>query len=469
MNERDTSITKHIGVLDGIRAISVIIVMVFHFFQQTWIFPTVKTPRLSSFGIGAIDFTPLARTGYLMVDMMILISGFLLFLPVARNILFGEPLSKWRVYFKKRAVRILPSYLFCIIVLFIYELSMGSYGSPVNKAEAARDLIYHLLFMQNWRIDTYWFTKLNTVLWTVAVEVWFYILFPVIALIIKRTKKEKNAVFALIRAAVAAAAMIGISFVYIYGFVLRPESEFALKVNNTLQILHSGINSSLITMCINQLPAFMGTYAVGLIGALLYTAMDKMLKPNVWARFIAMILSIMLIFSILKAMAECSYLDPASAQKWQVIKRLPLSCTFMAFIIATAFSLKPYRFIFSNPLMRFLSLISYNLYIWHQWLCVKMKEVWFIPKWPAYASDTPPNQWYGDLFLSKEQQLAGKAWQSKYALYITIAAFLAAILVTFLIERPAADLLNGRKSIYNGKIKERFKAVFGNNKTEELS
>ncbi|MBR0136031.1 MAG: acyltransferase, partial [Clostridia bacterium] len=236
MNERDTSITKHIGVLDGIRAISVIIVMVFHFFQQTWIFPTVKTPRLSSFGIGAIDFTPLARTGYLMVDMMILISGFLLFLPVARNILFGEQLSKWRVYFKKRAVRILPSYLFCIIVLFIYELSMGSYGSPVNKAEAARDLIYHLLFMQNWRIDTYWFTKLNTVLWTVAVEVWFYILFPVIALIIKRTKKEKNAVFALIRAAVAAAAMIGISFVYIYGFVLRPESEFALKVNNTLQI-----------------------------------------------------------------------------------------------------------------------------------------------------------------------------------------------------------------------------------------
>ena len=29
--------TKYVDVLDGVRAISIIIVMIFHFWQQTWI------------------------------------------------------------------------------------------------------------------------------------------------------------------------------------------------------------------------------------------------------------------------------------------------------------------------------------------------------------------------------------------------------------------------------------------------
>ena len=42
---------RHIDVLDGIRAVSVIIVLIFHFWQQTWIFPVIKTPWLASVGI----------------------------------------------------------------------------------------------------------------------------------------------------------------------------------------------------------------------------------------------------------------------------------------------------------------------------------------------------------------------------------------------------------------------------------
>ena len=100
--------TRYIDVLDGIRAISVILVLIFHFWQQTWIFPVIKTPFLHFVKLDQINFTNLARAGYLLVDMMVLLSGFLLFLPVMRQVFLGEDMVSWKDYAKKRIARIVP-------------------------------------------------------------------------------------------------------------------------------------------------------------------------------------------------------------------------------------------------------------------------------------------------------------------------------------------------------------------------
>ena len=453
MDSKKQFSTKYVDVLDGVRAISVIIVLIFHFWQQTWIFPTLKTPFLGFLGIRTIDFTPFAKVGYLFVDMMVLISGFLLFLPVARNMLFGEPLSKWRDYYKKRAVRILPSYLFCVLALFVYELAADGYGGSAGRA--ILDLLSHLTFTHMWRVETYLSTKLNVVLWTLAVEVWFYILFPIIAGILRRKKKEKVCTVPVLRAVIAAAVMIGISFIYIYLYALNTGSGFTEAVDGTLAALGSGIRSSYPSMIINQLPAFFGTYAVGLLGALVYAAVAAKLKPRWWTGGLFTAASVGFIYVIVQMIKSCAALPAADAQIWQMTQRLPLALVFMGFILCTAFSARWFRFLFANPLMRFLSIISYNLYIWHQWLCVKLKNDWNIPAWPEGPADAPPNQWQGSGYSAAEIK-AGKAWSAEYALVITLFAFGAAILATYLIERPAADLLNGRKSIYNGKIAELF-------------
>lgn len=439
---------KFIGVLDGVRAVSVIIVLIFHFWQQTWIFPTVNTPFLQFIGISRIDFTPFAKVGYLFVDMMILISGMLLFLPVAMNVFIGEPLSKWRTYYKKRAIRILPSYLLCVIALFVYELIMGGYGKPIVFSEAAADLISHLFFVHTWKVQTYLMTKLNVVLWTLAVEVWFYVLFPLFASFVRRWKKERSFLGSLIRSLILGVAMIGVSFVYIYGYALVPESAFAGTVDGILLKLGSGIRSTYPAMVINQLPAFMGTYAVGMFGSLLYVFAASKLKRRWYVSLPSTILCLAFGYLIVQMVKQCSVCDPAAAQVWQLTARLPLALAFMGFILTAAFSARWFGFIFSNRLMRFLSGISYNLYIWHQWLCVQMKNVWRIPAWEG---DTPPNMWVGADY-TPAQQAAGMEWRTKYAVLITVFAFAAAILATYLIERPAADLLNGRPSVYNGKL-----------------
>lgn len=454
--EKKSFSTKYVDVLDGIRALSVIIVLIFHFWQQTWIFPVVHTPFLSFLGINTIDFTPFAKVGYLFVDMMVLISGFLLFMPVARNVLFGESLSKWKDYYKKRAIRILPSYLFCIIVLFVYELFAGGYGKPIDWGYAVRDMLTHLTFTQTWRIDTYISTRLNVVLWTVAIEVWFYIIFPLFANFIKRRKKEDSSSKGLLRAEITAIVLIVLSLAYIYFYALNSDSAFAQSVDKTLAAMGSGIKSTYLSMTINQLPAFFGTYAIGLIGSFIYVAAASKLEPKAWSGMLFTLLSVGFIYIMIQMLKDCCSLSGADAQEWQLTQRLPLCLVYMGIILSTSFAAKWYRFLFSNPLMRFLSIISYNLYIWHQWLCVKLKNEWKIPAWPKYDLEGAPNTWVGSNYTS-EQSAAGQSWRVEYAIVITLFAFAAAILATYLIERPAADLLNGRPSIYNGKLKTLFK------------
>ena len=73
--------------------------------------------------------------------------------------------------------------------------------------------------------------------------------------------------------------------------------------------------------------------------------------------------------------------------------------------------------------MRFLSVISYNVYIWHQWIAVRLKE-WRIPFW--WSGEEPPN-------------MTGDArWQWTYTALIFLATFAVAIAATYLVEHPAA-------------------------------
>ena len=70
---------RHIDVLDGFRALFVLLVGWYHIWQQGWLSPTfVISGRVIS-----LDF--LLRSGYLWVDGLILLSGFLLYLPYAQG------------------------------------------------------------------------------------------------------------------------------------------------------------------------------------------------------------------------------------------------------------------------------------------------------------------------------------------------------------------------------------------------
>ncbi|MBR4435250.1 MAG: acyltransferase [Clostridia bacterium] len=403
---------KYIDVLDGIRALSVIIVLIFHFWQQTWIFPNIRTPFLRFLKIESIDFTNLATMGYLFVDMLVLLSGFLLFLPVMRQVFLDDSRLDVRLYIKKRIARILPSYYFAVLfVFFVFALPSGQYAS---KEIAYKDLITHLTFTQTLFVQTHLQTKCGAVLWTVAVEVWFYIIFPFIARLI-----EKRDCLTKQKSIITSISIIMMLFISMHLITVYWDKAFVNRPN------------AYVAMYINQLPAFMGTYANGMLGAMLYVLAVMYLDRSRAVSIVATILSVLCLFYIITLIKDCERLPANGKQFWQVSKRWLWTGSFTVFILSSAMSARWFRALLSNPVMRFLSRISFNLYIWHQWLAVQIKYEWRIPAW---TGEVPPNQ-TGD-----------RVWMNKYALIITAAAFIVATLFTYLIERPASDIILGKRT-----------------------
>ena len=97
--------------LNGLRVLLVFIVSWYHFWQQSWLTPS----------IGSYSLDYLLRAGYMPVDGTILLSGFLLFLPYARAMLLGEAVPNTKQFYQRRIMRIVPSYYFVTLALLFWR------------------------------------------------------------------------------------------------------------------------------------------------------------------------------------------------------------------------------------------------------------------------------------------------------------------------------------------------------------
>ena len=122
--------------LNGLRVLLVFIVSWYHFWQQSWLTPS----------IGSYSLDYLLRAGYMPVDGTILLSGFLLFLPYARAMLLGEAVPNTKQFYQRRIMRIVPSYYFVTLaLLFAVALDEGgcseAYYRMLSRLRRSTDLL----------------------------------------------------------------------------------------------------------------------------------------------------------------------------------------------------------------------------------------------------------------------------------------------------------------------------------------
>ena len=162
----------HLGVLDGLRGIAIFVVLWYHVWEWNWL-----PSRFALFGHDVnLGFIP--ETGFTGVDLFFFISGFVLFYPYARHVFEGRPLQTVKQFVYRRFIKIVPSYYLQLLVLTPWILAAFS-GVLLFKEYAT-----HLLFIHNWFHDT--FGSINGVLWTLAVEVQFYVIFPLLCWCFRR-------------------------------------------------------------------------------------------------------------------------------------------------------------------------------------------------------------------------------------------------------------------------------------------
>ncbi len=384
---------KHIDVLDGVRALAVFGVLWFHFWQQNWIMPNIRLPLLTKIGLPAtisLDFLP--RAGFLFVDWLLFLSAFCLFLPYVRAALDGAALPGMRLFYRKRIARIVPSYYVSVLlILLCVAIPSGAYRSV---RDCLHDLIPTLTFTQTLFADLLVGTKLNGVLWTAAIEMQFYLFFPLLAWAFSK------------KPAWTYLGMLAVSLAYLWGFALR--------------------NPDSIRTTVNQLPAFFGVFANGMAFAYLFVWFSRRIRRNAELSVLALAGLILGFWLLVRMMKAAPSVNPV--QIWQAENRYRLSLVFALITVSAALTFAGVRWLFSNAVMRFLAGISYNVYIWHQWIAVKCKE-WRIPYW---TGEQPPNM-TGDV-----------VWQWRYTAVILTITFAAAILATYVLERPAGEWLLNR-------------------------
>ncbi len=373
---------------DFLRVICVGMIGWYHIWQQSWL-----NPDLQLFG-RSFRLYPAVACGYMFVDLMLLLSGSLLML----SFLSGRG-RDLRDFYAARAARILPSYWLCMAVMLALALLApgGGYGSA---REMWTDVLSHLTFTHNLFPESYTYTKLNGALWTLAVEVQFYLIFPFLARAF--CKDAARCYWAMV--ALAACSRIAI----------------ALLVSDS-------------AIYVNRLPAMLDVYANGMLAACIYRRLSE--RPQraagAWLSTALAVASAALIYLILGR--QLGRQGGENVRLGQMLWRFPLSALGGVFLVCASRSIRLLRALLSNRPVRFLSGLSFNFYIWHQFLAVQLKK-WHIP---PYTGDAP----------NREGQ---QPWQNQYTLLCFAAALLCAMLLTYLVEKPCARLIKRRLSPRKG-------------------
>lgn len=391
---------RHIDVLDGVRVFAIGFVAWFHFWQQSWLTPRITFPVYfwHHFGMHGINIEGFVRYGFIFVDMLILLSAFCNFYPYARSILLGEPWVDTKTFYKKRAVRVLPSYYFCLFVTGIIAIAGGS---ARTDAFFWKDLLAHLTCTAPFFPHTYLSTNFNGVFWTVQIEVLYYILMPWLARLFRRAP-----VF----------TCIGL---WLCGIV----SANYIIYERADQIRVLG----------NHMLTFAGSYANGMLLCMVYITVKGRHLENKYTKLAASAAVVGCLFYLSRMLKD---LGTGTLQINQLQQRFELSIVFSFFILSLPFACKALRMLFANRLMTFLAGISYNFYIWHQYVAVKLK----VCRIPFWEGQTPPNM-TGD-----------RVWMWKYQILIVVAALAAAVIMTYGFERPVAKWL---QKVFMSKCKQK--------------
>ena len=376
---RDSEATLHLDVLDGLRGLAIVLVVLAHSFM---------THYRPAFSIGplSIGLEPFVLGGgALGVELFFFLSGFVLFLPYARAMLGLRERPALGRFIDRRFIKIVPSYaLAVVLVAFLF-----TQDADVVQHRAFH-VLTHLLFINPWWHSTIW--SVDGAFWSIGVEVQFYVLFPLLAL-------------AMTRRPVAS-----------YLGTLAAGEGFRLWLQAT------GRNQEFFWVC--QLPAQIDLFGLGMICAYLYVKFAGRNIPNRAAiattvAVVALVVWLVLVNQFAKV-SETGRFGVHDA--WQNDHRLIVGWLIALIALGSLFGARWWRMIVANPLLVWLSVISYNLYLWHESIMTQCIKTIF----PCGLTPTP---WLTD-----------PHWSEHFFLWYAGLSIATASLATYLIERPLLRL-----------------------------
>jgi peptidoglycan/LPS O-acetylase OafA/YrhL len=163
---RITTQNRFIPQIDGLRFVAIASVVFFHIYAALEI-GAIPTP---------IPFnTDLAKRG---VELFFAISGFILGVPFASRYLLGATKVSLKQYFLRRLTRLEPPYFLSLIAWGVMQWVVGHR----SLSEMAPHLLASFVYLHNLIFGGF-VGAVNSVAWSLEVEVQFYVLAPLLSLL----------------------------------------------------------------------------------------------------------------------------------------------------------------------------------------------------------------------------------------------------------------------------------------------
>ena len=370
---------KYILVLDGVRAIACLAVLAFHMNLVSTGFHLWQ-PLLSIHTvIGTLTYfaTSIAWFGESGVILFFLLSGFLLFLPFAKALLFDSPWPSLRRFYIRRIFRILPGYYAALflIALFIHP----QFLSPVNW----HYLWIFLTFQMNFALSQY----INGPFWTLAIEFQFYLLLPILAWLFSLLVRRGTTRWRLLKLTFCLFLMIA------WGLFTRYWSVYISNTSTSDFLIPHRVSIALIPYIYSDTGRYSEVFAVGMLACMVYTYTQYAPSRPSWHTWMHRLSPLMLtmglaLFSFLcfwhfyfiditpryfatfpRSYVVFPLLDPHILRivihHWGELQALGYALSYGFCLLTLLYGSTKLKRLFECSLLRWIASISFSLYMWH--------------------------------------------------------------------------------------------------------
>ena len=170
---RQTTSGRFIAEIDSLRFFAIAMVVAYHL--AAFVGDNDRLAGVANAGRGW--FYDLASYGHYGVQLFFMISGFVLALPFAMHYLADGKRVQLKAYFLRRLTRLEPPYVLCMIGFAAILLARHRYPVDEILPHLGASLLYlHNLIYANGSL-------INSVAWSLEIEVQFYCLAPALALL----------------------------------------------------------------------------------------------------------------------------------------------------------------------------------------------------------------------------------------------------------------------------------------------
>lgn len=184
---RRTTSGRFIPEIDGLRFVAIALVVLYHL---EWVFSRAVD---AAYQWTWLDRALVAflRQGFFGVQLFFVISGFVLAYPFAAHALAGERPVRLGPYYLRRLTRLEPPYVFnlTVLLLVLWLVRGGRLGDLLPHYAASVVYSHGILYGAS--------SSINSVAWSLEVEVQFYLLAPLLASVfLVRSRLARRSVLA---------------------------------------------------------------------------------------------------------------------------------------------------------------------------------------------------------------------------------------------------------------------------------